>query len=105
MIGRQLDDGDEVEAGRLNCCGGFCRGHPYVGLRPTRLSEDGGFLSRAVVPIDNRQASAGFQGRRDDTCQARLLWDTMEGVRDQDEVNRPAYDVCQSVGVAFNELA
>lgn len=57
------------------------------------------------MPVDDREPSVWLQDVADCAGQTRTITDTVEGIRQEDEVNRSARETGKLIGIAREKLA
>ncbi len=103
MVRRQLDQPVERErCGRKYNVFGFARRRPKGRRGPPRFGSDSRRFTRAVVPVDDDQAAAGFDRPERLFDESRLVLNAVEGVRHNERTDWVGEDIGQIPGVTVN---
>src|SRR6185295_7418145 len=87
VVGRNLDKPRRPQASRLDRRDGLVWRHTQFGPRPARLAQDGGFLTRSLMPVHDGEAAGGPENLRHRAREARLVRYAMKGVRHENEID------------------
>jgi hypothetical protein len=105
VVGWNLDDAHEPESGRLDGGPYVVRRHSQFHLRAARLPQDRGLFSRLLMPVHNRELSAGREYFRNAMTQPRSVRHAVEGVGEEDKADRLGDDLGEIARVSDDERA
>jgi hypothetical protein len=105
VVGRQFNDSAQYETGSFNKHRDIAGFDPHLRLGSARLFEDHCFRARTTMPVDDPELPFRFEDCRDGARQSRLIRNTVEGVGEENVIDRLWHDCIQSHRVGHDKMA
>jgi hypothetical protein len=105
VVREQFNGSVQQETGGFNDHCHIAGFYPHLGPWSARLPEDHRLLTRTTMPINDPELPSGFEDCRDGSPQAQLIQDAVEGVCEENVIDRLRHDRSESHGVRQDKMA